>query len=58
MEVRKMKTTLYTINVNKDNKDKAIKYCKEHNSLLAIEIRKTINQLATKYDKEMTIKGE
>jgi len=50
-----METTLYTINVNKGNKDKAIKYCKEHNSLLAIEIRKTINQLAAKYDKE---KGE
>lgn len=50
-----METTLYTINVNKENKDKAIIYCKEHNSLLAIEVRKTINKLATKYDKE---KGE
>ena len=47
-----MEKTKYSVYINKENKQKAIKYCKEHNSLLAIEVRSLVNKLAAKYDKE------
>jgi len=48
-----MEKTKYSVFINKSDKLKAIKYCKEHNSLLSIEVRDLISKLAAKYDKEM-----
>ena len=48
-----MESTKYSVFTDVEQKEKAIKYCKKHNSTLSIEVRKLINKFATNYDKEM-----
>jgi len=46
----------YLLNVDKDKKDIATKWCKEHDTMLSREIRRYIDIIVTRYNNDKKYK--